>query len=298
MPLTGEKWYIREVARDTIVLGSAWGLLKVIVAKNGAITPDADGLFGAWCERSEKATAAGSLISLTEFDSSREQIPKVLPGIVQEHYEDPQRLADDLEELGFEKTSEILRKVLPANKKIRSGELGEILATEFVNRCTDHRVPIRRLRFKDGRDVAMRGDDFIGVCEGANALRFLKGEAKSRVALSPSTVKEARKALDANSGAPNPHTIVFVANRLLESGLPERQALGRRIRTTASDDTIPPSCLQHMIFTFSANPAVDALEADLAAYRGKIGQTAVNLHVPDHQSFVASVYMKALKPKV
>lgn len=185
-----------------------------------------------------------------------------------------------------------------ANKKIRSGELGEILATEFVNRCTDHRVPIRRLRFKDGRDVAMRGDDFIGVCEGANALRFLKGEAKSRVALSPSTVKEARKALDANSGAPNPHTIVFVANRLLESGLPERQALGRRIRTTASDDTIPPSCLQHMIFTFSANPAVDALEADLAAYRGKIRQTAVNLHVPDHQSFVASVYMKALKPKV
>lgn len=102
MPLTGEKWYIREVARDTIVLGSAWGLLKVIVAKNGAITPDADGLFGAWCERSEKATAAGSLISLTEFDSSREQIPKVLPGIVQEHYEDPQRLADDLEELGCE----------------------------------------------------------------------------------------------------------------------------------------------------------------------------------------------------
>lgn len=271
--------------------------MKVVAAKHGETPPDADDLFGGWCGRSKKAVESGQVITLWELKSGRNQVLDVLPAIVQEHYEDPQRLADDLEALGFERASQTLRQALPTNKKVRSGELGEILATEFVNRCTDHRVPIRRLRFKDGRDVAMRGDDFIGICEGEKGLRFLKGEAKSRVALSPSTVKQARKALAANGGAPNPHSILFVANRLLESPHSDLQALGRRIRTMASDDTIPPSRLQHMIFTFSANPAADALEADLLAYEGKIGQTAINLCLPDHQSFIASVYVKALKPK-
>ena len=41
------------------------------------------------------------------------------------------------------------------------------------------------MRFKDGREVALRGDDFIGVSydEEQDRLRLLKGELKSRMTL-------------------------------------------------------------------------------------------------------------------
>jgi hypothetical protein len=39
----------------------------------------------------------------------------------------------------------------------------EILATELVEEEIGLRVPVRRLRYKDGRNMPMRGDDFIGA---------------------------------------------------------------------------------------------------------------------------------------
>jgi hypothetical protein len=62
-----------------------------------------------------------------------------------------------------------------------SGELGEILATELVEEMMDYEVPVRRLRYKDGREMALRGDDFIGIrVNAAGNLHLLKGESKSR----------------------------------------------------------------------------------------------------------------------
>ncbi len=43
--------------------------------------------------------------------------------------------------------------------------MGEILATEFIEFQTEFRIPVRRLRYKDGREMALRGDDFLGVNE-------------------------------------------------------------------------------------------------------------------------------------
>ena len=57
----------------------------------------------------------------------------------------------------------ILRALLPQTPRARSGDLGEILASELVKDETNLRLPVRRMRFKDGREVVMRGDDFIGV---------------------------------------------------------------------------------------------------------------------------------------
>lgn len=47
--------------------------------------------------------------------------------------------------------------------RARSGDLGKILASELVKDETNFRLPVRRMRFKDRREVVMRGDDFTGV---------------------------------------------------------------------------------------------------------------------------------------
>ena len=69
---------------------------------------------------------------------------------------------------------------MPQTSRSRSGDLGEILATELVEEEIGLRVPVRRLRYKDGRNMAMRGDDFIGAGYDGNGEKpgFLKAKLK------------------------------------------------------------------------------------------------------------------------
>jgi hypothetical protein len=62
---------------------------------------------------------------------------------------------------------------MPQQAKGRLGDLGEILATELVEERINLRVPVRRLRDKDGRNMAMRGDDFIGAGYGTDGKLWL-----------------------------------------------------------------------------------------------------------------------------
>jgi Cap4 SAVED domain len=79
---------------------------------------------------------------------------------VRSHYDSVDRIANDVEKLGYKAAAQILRERLPRTKKARSGDLGEILACELVEEERHFTVPVRRLRYKDGREMALRGDDF------------------------------------------------------------------------------------------------------------------------------------------
>ena len=111
---------------------------------------------------------------------------------------------------------------MPQTPKGRSGDLGEILATELVEEEIGLRVPVRRLRYKDGRNMAMRGDDFIGVGydEAGEKLWLLKGEAKRNRALGKATVTSARKVLNRDSGRCTPDSAPTRAARARRESAP------------------------------------------------------------------------------
>ena len=102
-------------------------------------------------------------ITIVEKPGGRAAIIDELAQTVRSHYDDLERIADDVEELGYEGAAAILKELLPTGVRARAGDLGEILASELTVEQLDFQVPIRRMRFKDGREVPMRGDDFIGV---------------------------------------------------------------------------------------------------------------------------------------
>lgn len=83
---------------------------------------------------------------------------------------------------GYTKSAAIISNSLPTNKRTRSGDLGELLATEYLNSETPFVVPIRKLRWKSDRETAMHGNDVIGVDTKGKPVRVLKGECKSRAA--------------------------------------------------------------------------------------------------------------------
>src|ERR1700674_1908815 len=135
-------------------------------------------LFADWCGCERADTGRKHLLKFTEKVGGRAVVKANLPKVMRSHYDDAVRIAEDVAQLGYAKAAALLAERMPRSKRARSGELGEILATEVVEESLGYRVPVRRLRYKDGREMALRGDDFIGLnVEAGGVLRFAKGES-------------------------------------------------------------------------------------------------------------------------
>jgi hypothetical protein len=250
-------------------------------------------IFNPWCDCAVQTLGLHKIVALREKSGARQAMLAGLGATIRGHYEHPATIADDIKRLGMEKTASLLRAELPKTKRGRSGDFGEILATEYVNEQTQFRVPINRLRYKDGRELALRGDDIVGILVAERRLKFLKGEAKSRDRISATTVKEAREALESNKGRPSSYSLNFVAKRLLEKADAESKDLGRMIRDTLAERSVTRDQIRHLIFTVSGNGSSNLLKHDLEQYRGSIPQELVDLITPDHPALIARSFREA-----
>ena len=214
--------------------------------------------------------------------------------IVPGHYASEEQLARALERLGKPAAAALIQGKLPTTKAIRSGDLGEIYATEWIEAHSGgYCVPIRRLRWKDHRNMAMRGDDVIGILQDPQTqrLHFLKTEAKSRVTLTAQVLTEARAGLDKDGGLPSAHALSFISARLLElNNLP----LADAIDDALLKHSIPLQNVRHLLFTFSGNAPDALLTASLRAYPGRIVQCGVGLRVEGHAAFIGAVYDRVI----
>jgi hypothetical protein len=253
-------------------------------------------LFDSWCDLEKKKDKLKRFWTLSEKDGGREEVEGPLATTMRSHYHRLEDIADDVARLGYIGAAKVLGAVLPQGAKARSGDLGEILAAELVEEETGFSIPVRRLRYKDGREMALRGDDFIGVAVDSNEkLWLLKGESKSRKTLGKTTITEAREALNRNHGRCTPDSLLFVASRLMDSNDEDEKALGRTIRDEVGLDALRPRRIDHMLFTLSGNAPPVALAADLAAASTNRNHYVVNLRVEDHKDFIAAMYEEVQK---
>jgi len=253
------------------------------------------GLYKRWCISTRENDKRKHYWTYVEKDGGRDEIRDDLAQTIRSHYDRLERIAEDVERLGYKVAAAILRKAMPQTAKSRSGDLGEILGTELVEEEIGLRVPVRRLRYKDDRNMAMRGDDFIGAGYDGKGekLWLLKGEAKSNKVLGTATVKSARKVLNRDSGRCTPDSLLFVANRLLKSNDPDDNALGRSLRDEVGLKSLRADRIDHMLFTVSGNGPHASLKQDLEATGTNRDHYVVNIHVKDHQDFIAAMYQEA-----
>src|SRR4051812_28808643 len=78
---------------------------------------------------------------------------------------------------GYPEAEAFIRNRVPIDKKVRSGDLGEILASEYIQQCTEYNVPIKRLRWKDDRATTMRGNDVLAILIKDERCHLLKAES-------------------------------------------------------------------------------------------------------------------------
>lgn len=210
--------------------------------------------------------------------------------IIPAHYASEEHVARALARLGKPAAAALIQGKLPTTKSIRSGDLGEIFATEWIDAHSGgYRAPIKRLRWKDHRNMAMRGEDVIGILQDPQTLRlhFLKTEAKSRASLTAQVLVEARAGLDKDGGLPSAHALSFISARLLElNNLPLADAIDDALLKHG----IPQQNVRHLLFTFSGNAPDAMLAACLQAYPGQFNQWGVGLRVEGHAAFIGAVY--------
>ena len=135
--------------------------------------------FDNWCDAQDSELGAHSLKVLSgrpaDLANGRDAVASIIPG----HYATEEHIARNLAKLGKVAAAEFILQKLPTSKSIRSGDLGEILATEYIAEQMPYTVPIKRLRWKDHRNTAMRGDDVIGIMKDWPAAGLIDTEIGS-----------------------------------------------------------------------------------------------------------------------
>ena len=242
--------------------------------------------FTQWSQLAEH-DQDGYGIALWEIQNKDEAV-KQLIAVVPSHF--ASQYETILNRLGKPNAAAYLAAKLPTSKQIKSGDLGEIMATEYINNHTDFETPIKRLRWKDHRNMSMRGDDAIAVFfpeDMDSDIAFLKLEAKSAQAMSQKTVNEARKALDGYGGRPSPHSLTFVADRLYEMG---EDGKADQIILFQTQVDIKDNQVEHMLFTYSSNNPKAYLEADQSSCASGFYQNTVGVYANIHTDIIQNVF--------
>jgi hypothetical protein len=247
--------------------------------------------FSSWCAPAVVVKInghyAGVLVS-TDDGAGIEAVAATLP----KKYAKTETLALIAEKYGKPKVSDFLRNKLPVSVMGRSGDLGEILAAAYLEEESGYIVGPSRLIDSDHQELAMRGDDVLGAkLDPTDGLRLAKAEAKSRIKVTKTVVKEARDGLERAAGLPSPHSLTQFAERLLDTA--ENQ-IGEAVLELQLFDGVRPKDVTHLMFLFTMSDPSILVADDLDAYTGGIKQLTITLRVNAHQEFIRDTYEKAL----
>lgn len=243
--------------------------------------------FDSWCSKAALTSVAGHKVgALDSHDdiAAAALVTAKLP----DAYADTSALALIAEKYGKPGVAAFLRDRLPTKKSARSGDMGEILATMYLDEECGYVVGPSRLIDRDHQEWAMRGDDVLAArMDDDSGLHLVKAEAKSRVSLAKATVAAAREGLARNDEMPSPHSLSQFATRLLQT--PDRD-IGEAILDVQLTDGVRPNHVGHLMFLLTSGDPSAHVSADLKAYTGAVRQLTVTLRVQDHAKFIREAY--------
>lgn len=246
-----------------------------------AIAPDDGNWFSVLFESTE--CSAENVCVFVERDGERDEVLDLLVDVIVDHLVG----LKVIESLGgFPKATHLLKNRVPIGSIARSGMFGEILAAIFLEQGTEYAVPVRRLRHRDTREQAMRGDDVLGFHVQGKHVKVMKVEAKSRERLAAAALTEAREGLAKHEGRPNPETLAFLECHLRDAN---RDDEAEPI-TQLQRQSIRASNVCHLIFTLSGNDPTALLESNCHPVRKEIELRACGCRVNNHGNFIKAMF--------
>jgi hypothetical protein len=245
-----------------------------------------------WLTTNSSTVGKHPLHIMTESAGGRAGVLDDLRAVLRTHYVAADITAQRIADLGAPKTAKILRELLPKTKTARSGDLGEVLATEIAEQTLGFIVPVRRLRWKDGRNMALRGDDIIGIRVDANGklVGLLKGESKSYARLTNAVLEKAAEVLDRDRGRPGRHAVLFIATRLRETGKDEDAALAAQLEGAVVAGFSGSTVEQFLLALTGIDPKALLASHLTSASKKKRPRHAVGVQIADHGDFIKLLF--------
>ena len=241
--------------------------------------------FSSWCEPPEDETVGkhvSRVLISKDDDAGIDAVLALLPRA----YARKKNLKRIAKRHGKTGVAKLLSDKAPKTKGGRSGDMGEILGTAYVQTTMGYTTGPSRLIERDHQEWALRGDDVLGARLNGGKLELVKVEAKSRAKAGKSAVTQAREGLRRNGDLASPHSLTQFAERLLK----EDEALSDALNDVLQKNGLRPGQLTHVMFIFSGVHPARHIRDDLKAYTGKVTQTTVTVRVSAHQEFIRKSY--------
>lgn len=244
-------------------------------------------MFDSWCSKGALTSICTHKASTIDSRDDAQGVA-VVTARIPDAYADTDALALIAERHGKPGVAAFLRDRLPTKKSARSGDMGEILATAYLDEEHGYVVGPSRLIDRDHQEWAMRGDDVLAArIDNAAGLHLIKAEAKSKVTVGKATVEAARDGLSRNDEMPSPHSLSQFATRLLNT---EDHEVGEVVLDVLLSKGVRPNKVGHLMFLLTNSDPSTHVRADLKAYRGAVSQLTVTLRVQNHQKFINDAY--------
>ncbi|MGV1005692.1 MAG: Hachiman antiphage defense system protein HamA [Candidatus Nanopelagicales bacterium] len=245
--------------------------------------------FSPWCDppKDEVVGKHTSRVLVSSDDGTGiDAVVAILPS----SYAEKENLRRIAERHGKKGVATLLGNKVPKSQRGRSGDMGEILGTAYVQSTMGYETGPSRLIERDHQEWAMRGDDILGARLNGQKLELVKVEAKSRAKARTAVITEAREGLRRNDDLASAHSLTQFAERLLQSN----ELLSDAVNDVLQNDGLRPGQLAHVMFIFAGNHPAPAVRDDLKAYKGRVTQTTVTVHVKAHQDFIRKSYGAAV----
>lgn len=254
--------------------------------------------FWSDCQISGPSTIAGYQMYRIRLNTLSDEARDALAASIEHHYLEPM---DFRRVRGGDALARSLEARLPSRednptaKKDRGGDLGELLAIEWLRRHSQDLWEVCfTLRWKESIRPR-RGEDIVAIDWTQTPLGLLKGEAKAAESIGGDTIQGARARLDQDGGWPAPFTIDFLAERLERDGRDQEAARlynERFMRTPGPQD---PGCT-HLLFLFSADDPENRVvtHGHVAATAGRPQLAAILLHA-EYVHFRDTMHARAIE---
>ncbi|EIY0854356.1 Hachiman antiphage defense system protein HamA [Acinetobacter baumannii] len=239
------------------------------------------------CEKTETTIDQHIFRVLVLQDSHFNTLRDLLISKLPEYYLSPQSFQRTLNLLGQAAAYEKLKLKFPSSRKIRSGDVGEVISSIYIEEHLNYFLPIRKLQWRDHKDMAMRGDDVIALKFEEDNIQFIKCESKSAKSLSTATLEEARKELDSFEGRPSPHSIDFIIERSYEIG---NDDIAQQLETFIYKKSIKNSDVKHLLFVLTKSNPNLLQKAAFDNYKGNYPQISIGFKVDKHAELINEIF--------
>lgn len=241
-------------------------------------------IFSVWLKSEDKFRKTNSTYkihrTLTVNEEANPPIPDFANMII-DHHILPERLAS------LEKKKSILnkydfsdhiknQKLLPTVQKTQRGNLGEILLGEYLERVTDNKIFINRLRYNPNVEQSMKGDDILLLNEKNFFSKVYTGESKFRTLASRSAIEELAK--DYGKQITRPLSIGFTTNLLYTMRRFEEAEMLEELSSKIAKDEIE---IVNIGLLLSNHNAENHVERNLVSSNPNFAVISMNIRNPD-----------------